>query len=129
MSSIPLYISLGAVLGALSRYYLTLFWLKKQGSNFPYGTLFVNLTGTFLIGFVSRIFTSEQTIPIGIQKLVLFGFLGSYTTFSSYILDSANLFRNSNTLTGFFYWFGSPMLGFIFVELGIWTAQRIGSIN
>ena len=126
MSSIPLYISLGAVLGALSRYYLTLFWLKKRGSNFPYGTLFVNLTGAFLIGFVSKIFTAEHTISIGVQKLILVGFLGSYTTFSSYILDSANLFRINRTSTGFFYWLGSPILGFIFVELGIWGAQRIG---
>ncbi len=126
MSSIPLYISLGAVLGALSRYYLTLFWLKKGGSNFPYGTLFVNLTGAFLIGFVSKIFTAEHTISIGVQKLILVGFLGSYTTFSSYILDSANLFRINRTSTGFFYWLGSPILGFIFVELGIWGAQRIG---
>ena len=126
MSSIPLYISLGAVLGALSRYYLTLLWLKKGGSNFPYGTLFVNLTGAFLIGFVSKIFTAEHTISIGVQKLILVGFLGSYTTFSSYILDSANLFRINRTSTGFFYWLGSPILGFIFVELGIWGAQRIG---
>ena len=128
MSLIPLYISLGAVLGALSRYYLTLFWLKKRES-FPYGTLFANLTGAFLIGFVSKIFASEHTISIGIQKLILVGFLGSYTTFSSYILDSANLLRNNRTVIGFFYWLGSPILGFIFVELGIWSAQRIVSIN
>ena len=76
MSLIPLYISLGAVLGALSRYYLTLFWLKKRES-FPYGTLFANLTGAFLIGFVSKIFASEHTISIGIQKLILVVFLGS----------------------------------------------------
>ena len=129
MSLIPLYISLGAVLGALSRYYLTLFWLKKRGSNFPYGTLFVNLTGTFLIGFISKIFSFEHGIPIEIQKLIVVGFLGSYTTFSSYILDSANLFRSNRTLTGFFYWLGSPILGFIFVELGIWSAQKMLSIN
>ena len=126
MSLIPLYISLGAVLGALSRYYLTLFWLKKRGSNFPYGTLFANLTGAFLIGFVSKIFPAEHTIPIGVQKLILVGFFGSCTTFSSYILDSVNLFRSNRISTGFFDWLGSPILGFIVVELGIWSAQRIG---
>ena len=129
MSPIPFYISLGAVLGALSRYHLTLFWLKKRGSNFPYGTLFANLTGTFVIGFISKLFSAEHIIPIELQKLTIVGFLGSYTTFSSYILDSANLFRSHRTLTGFFYWLASPILGFIFVELGIWTAQRIDSIN
>ncbi len=128
MSWIPLYISFGAVLGALSRYYLTLFWLEKGGSNFPYGTLFANLTGAFVIGFVSM-FTAKHTIPIEIHKLILVGFLGAYTTFSSYILDSVNLFRSNRTSTGFFYWLGSPILGFIFVELGILSAQRIGAIN
>ena len=124
MNWIPVAISFGAVLGALSRYYLTLFWIRKEGTNFPYGTLFVNLTGAFLIGLISK-FTDQHIIPIVTQKLILVGFFGAYTTFSSYILDSANLFRSHRNMAGFFYWLGSPILGFTCVELGIWVAQRL----
>ena len=118
-------ISLGAVLGALSRYYVTLFWIAQRGKQFPYGTLFVNLTGSLLIGFMSIIAT-KITLPVAMQKLILVGFLGSYTTFSSYTLDTANLFRSRQILLGLFYWLGSPILGLLCVELGIWLAQNLG---
>jgi CrcB protein len=125
MNWIPIFVSFGAVLGALIRYYVTLFWIEKRGKNFPYGILFVNLTGTFLIGFVSTLIT-KYIIPVETQKMILVGFLGAYTTFSSYIADSANLFRNQKTSAGFFYWVGSPILGFVCLELGIWGAQKLG---
>ncbi|ELS05243.1 crcB protein [Xenococcus sp. PCC 7305] len=126
MISIPIAISLGAILGALSRYYVTLFWIEKRGRAFPHGTLFVNITGAFLIGFMS-ILATRYDFPLAMQKLIIVGFFGSYTTFSSYILDSAILFRRHDNVTGFIYWLGSPVLGFIAIELGIWIARTMGS--
>jgi CrcB protein len=119
----PIVISIGAVIGALSRYYITLFWLKRQGQIFPYGTLFANLTGAFLIGLASMLAT-KYNIAVAIQKLILVGFLGAYTTFSTYILDSTILLRGNRNLRGLFYWLGSPILGFIAVELGIAIANN-----
>jgi len=121
----PLAISLGAIMGALSRYYITLFWIEKRGQSFPYGTMLVNLTGAFLIGLASMIAT-KHNFPIAIEKLVLVGFFGAYTTFSSYILDSTLLFRSQRTVTGFFYWLGIPLMGFIALELGMALARKIG---
>ena len=121
-------IGFGAILGALSRYYLTLFSLNQWSTKFPYGTFFVNLSGCFLIGFIAKLIT-EHTVAIELQKFLLVGFLGSYTTFSSYILDSANLFRHRQIKEGFFYWLGSPILGFVFVELGIWLARQLLESN
>ena len=125
MNWIPLAISLGAIFGALSRYYITLFWIEKRGQRFPYGTVFVNLTGAFLIGFASML-AIKHNLPIAMEKLVLVGFFGAFTTFSSYILDSTLLFRSQRTVTGFFYWLGIPFLGFIALELGMAIARRIG---
>jgi CrcB protein len=125
MNWIPIAISLGAVFGALSRYYITLFWIEKRGQGFPYGTVFVNLTGAFLIGLASML-AIKHNFPLLLEKLVLVGFLGAYTTFSSYILDSVVLFRSRRTSTGFFYWLGIPILGFIALELGIAIANRMG---
>lgn len=122
---ISLAISMGAALGALGRYYTTVFWLEKLGSKFPYGTLFVNLTGAFLMGLVS-IRVTMYDIPITVQKMVLVGFLGSFTTFSTFILDAVNLFGRRKIILGLLYWLGSPVLGFICVELGIWVGKQVG---
>lgn len=124
MNWIPIAISTGAVLGALSRYYLTLFWLQKRGDQFPYGTLFVNLTGAFVIGLVATV-APAYGVAIALQKFILVGFLGAYTTFSSYLLDTVNLYRNQRPLAGYGYWIGSIMVGFLSVKLGIWLGQAL----
>ncbi|PLZ99678.1 chromosome condensation protein CrcB [Fischerella thermalis CCMEE 5268] len=121
---VPLVISLGAVPGALSRYYLTLFFGRWLGIGFPYGTLFINLTGAFLMGFFTTI-ASKLSIPLAVQMLVSVGFLGSYTTFSTYALDTSNLLRTRNYQAALLYWFGSPLLGFISIELGIFLAKML----
>ncbi|NJK37209.1 MAG: fluoride efflux transporter CrcB [Oscillatoriales cyanobacterium RM2_1_1] len=124
MAWIPVAISIGAVIGALSRYYITLFWIQKKGTRFPYGTFFVNLTGAFVIGFLS-IFVVKVGFPVALQKLLITGFLGSYTTFSSYILDTTVLFKNRGKFLGYFYWLGSPVLGFLLVKLSLVMAQSV----
>jgi CrcB protein len=124
MNWVLITIGFGAVLGALSRYYLTLFWTRKFGSLFPFGTLFVNLTGAFVIGLFA-ILAPVYGVPEVLQKFALVGLLGAYTTFSSYILDSANLFRSSRLVVALLYWIGSPVLGFICVELGAQLGRRL----
>ena len=118
-------ISIGAVLGALSRYYAMAFWVEHKGTEFPYGTLFVNLTGCFLIGFLSVLINTFRSIHTPFQQLIIVGFLGSYTTFSSYILDSSKLFKVNRIHMGLLYWTGSVILGFLSVELGILLAENI----
>jgi CrcB protein len=125
MNWIPMAIALGAILGALSRYYITLFWIQKKGPQFPYGTLFVNLTGALLIGILSALSQTKEW-PVSIEKFAFVGFLGAYTTFSTYILDTANLFRTRKNVVMLFYWLGSPMLGLTVVKLGLWLGQAIG---
>ncbi len=123
MDWIPIAVGLGAIFGALGRYYLTLFWLQKKGREFPYGTLFVNLTGAFVIGVVATL-APAYGWPVILQKFIFVGLLGAYTTFSSYILDTANLFRNARPIIALSYWLGSPLLGFLAVELGIGLGKR-----
>ena len=130
----PVAISLGAIAGALSRYYLTLGFAQAFGSSFPYGTFFINLSGCFAMGFFVTL-TSERvmTIPPDVRLLVTTGFLGAYTTFSTYGLESVVLFRsalgNSFALRSFtvasLYWAGSAILGIISLQLGVILA-RVG---
>ncbi|MGA7937312.1 MAG: fluoride efflux transporter CrcB, partial [Kovacikia sp.] len=110
--------------GALSRYYLTLLAAQWFGAAFPYGTFFINLTGAGLIGFLSTLI-AKQAGSTDLQALLLVGFLGSYTTFSTYALDTSNLLRTGSRKRALFYWLGSPILGFLGVELGIFLAQQV----
>ncbi|MGL5876843.1 MAG: fluoride efflux transporter FluC [Xenococcaceae cyanobacterium] len=81
----PISISFGALAGALSRYYLALWFVQRFGTSFPYGTFFINLTGYFAMGFFATL-ALEQAIAIflEVRLLVVVGFLCSYTTFSTY---------------------------------------------
>jgi len=124
MNWMAIAVALGAILGALSRYYLTLFSIEKWGKRFPIGTLLINSTGAFLIGLISCLIPQNQ-ILILLQKTIIIGFLGAYTTFSSYILESANLWSRSQPIVAISYWLGSPILGFFSIKLGIWIAQHL----
>jgi CrcB protein len=128
----PIAISLGAIAGALSRYYLTLWFAQRFGTAFPYGTFFINLTGCFAMGFfVTFALERMATIPPEVRLMVTTGFLGAYTTFSTYGLESVSLSRDAfgkNFALGNFsafslYWAGSAILGIISVQLGVILAR------
>jgi CrcB protein len=81
-------VAVGAVPGALSRYYLTLFWAQRLGTIFPYGTFFINLSGCVSDWSVGNLAESVTNAPIPyLRELFVIGFLGSYTTFSTYALE------------------------------------------
>lgn len=128
----PIAISFGAIAGALSRYYLTLWFVQRFGSGFPLGTFVINLTGCFAMGFLVTIFSaSSATISPELKLLILTGFLGAYTTFSTYGLESYSLFQNFWTNSATFkgaiafgsYWLGSAVFGVISVLLGVAIGQ------
>lgn len=117
-------VAVGAVPGALSRYYLTVFWAQRLGTRFPYGTFFINLTGAFFIG---ALVTWLSRLPIApfpyLRELAVIGFLGSYTTFSTYALDTANLMRPRQYGLAVLYWAGSLILGLACVQAGAWLVR------
>ena len=120
----PIAISLGAIAGALSRYYLTLWFAKTFGSSFPYGTFFINLTGCFGMGFfITLALERVTTIPPEARLMVTTGFLGAYTTFSTYGLETFSLLRDRTYVAASFYWAGSAILGIISVQLGVILAR------
>ena len=86
-------ISLGAIVGANARYLLTRYALKALGPVFPYGTLIINIVGSFLVGLFV-IWSSERALVNPRWRLlVVVGFCGAFTTFSSYAFETMGYFE------------------------------------
>src|SRR5215471_1291119 len=92
---------------------------RYKGSTFPLGTFFINVSGAFLMGLLSALFNVDWKDRYGsnLTALVLTGVLGGYTTFSSYQLDTANLY-NKRAQGLVLYWIGSVAAGLIAASLG-----------
>jgi CrcB protein len=118
-------ISLGAIPGALSRYYLTRWFVGWLGTSFPYGTFVINITGALIMGFFTTLMVARGLTAPELRLLIAVGFLGSYTTFSTYALDTSVLVRSGGYGVALFYWLGSAILGFVGLEIGSWLARRL----
>ncbi|CAA9570432.1 Fluoride ion transporter CrcB [uncultured Synechococcales cyanobacterium] len=121
----PLAISFGAVPGALSRYYLTLLFARWLGTSFPYGTLIINLSGALVMGFFVTLTLERAITAPDLRLLIAVGFLGSYTTFSTYALDTSMLLRTGGQDYALLYWAGSAILGVLGLELGSALARKL----
>ncbi|MDZ8189117.1 MAG: fluoride efflux transporter CrcB [Nostoc sp. ChiSLP02] len=116
-------IAVGAVPGALSRFYITEWTKAKFGAKFPIGTFIINLTGCLAMGFFFTISKGITGYPSELDLLIRTGFLGSYTTFSTYGFDTLTLWRSKQKGATFFYWAGSAILGVVAVILGVAIAK------
>ena len=113
-----LMVMLGGAVGSLARYVVGLAIMNRMGGRFPWGTAFINITGSFLIGFLMALLT-ERARPHPNWRLVLVvGFLGGYTTFSSFEWETLGLVRDGSHLLALLYVGGSVLLGYLAVWLG-----------
>ncbi|APB34459.1 crcB protein [Gloeomargarita lithophora Alchichica-D10] len=116
---LPFWIALGAIPGALARHYLIILFTEKLGTNFPFGTFFVNLSGSVLMGFSVTLI--DKNIP-WLNGLIIVGFIASYTTFSTYVLDTSKLGQQKRYASALIYFIGSPLGGLLGLKLGIFLA-------
>lgn len=93
---ILIYIGIGGFFGAISRYLIAGFMQKSFDTLFPIGTLSVNVLGSFIIGFMAMYFS--QVIAPEYKALVITGFLGALTTFSTFSLENVNMLQDGNYL-------------------------------
>jgi CrcB protein len=92
-------ISIGAVLGANARFLLSGWVAHRLGAAFPYGTLLINVSGSFLIGLIVALLTRQPEAPDWIRPALVIGVLGSYTTFSTFSSETLGLI-NAGDLVG-----------------------------
>ena len=122
-----LWVGIGGFVGANARYVLGQFIGNRLGTSFPYGTFIINISGAFIIGLVLTTLT-ERTIadPLWRQLLVV-GFLGGYTTFSSYTFEAVQLFEGGDWQLATLYLIGSNLLGLLACVAGLVLARNIGA--
>ncbi len=114
-------ISIGAILGANLRYLLGGWVLDRMGGEFPYGTLLINVTGSFAIGLVYALIENHGA-PDWVRPLVIVGVLGAYTTFSTFSLDTLALAERGAWLAA-----GAYVLGSVVASLAaVWAGVLLG---
>ena len=118
-------IAAGGAAGAVARYLVNVSPLQNLFKPFPLPTFFINLTGSFLIGFLLIFLTDKYQVSENLRYAVMVGFLGAYTTFSTFELEIWALVKENHFLTAFFYLFLSVTAGFVGVALGISLARKI----
>ncbi len=115
--SIYIAIAVGGSLGAVSRYWVSATTYQWLGQGFPYGTLIVNLLGSVVMGFLSVLLGHRFHISDEIRIGLLAGFLGAFTTFSTFALDTLHLAGNDAIVKAAVYILSS----LLFCILGAWA--------
>ncbi len=114
-----LFLALGGAAGTLSRYWLSGLTHRLFGSGFPFGTMAVNLLGCLLFGMVWGLFESRVYLGAEARLFALTGFLGAFTTFSTYMFESAGLLRGGQLVLALVNMAGQTLAGLALVLTGL----------
>lgn len=122
-----LWVGLGGFAGANARYLLSDLIRTRLGVDFPAGTFLVNLSGSLLIGVLLTLLTERLLVDPFWRRLLVIGFLGGYTTFSSYTFEALALVEQGRWGSAALYIAGSNGLGLLACGVGIALARSIGA--
>ena len=120
-----LVIALGGALGTLSRYGLGVWISSKWNQGFPLHTFLINVSGAFLLGFLNILFIERLTISPLWRLGIGVGFLGAYTTFSTFGFEVISLLEGGSFFTAGLYTLLSILVGFTGVALGVGLARLL----
>ncbi len=117
-------IMFGGALGALARYVLSTAIMDRVGANFPYGTLVVNVLGSFLMGFLAMLLVERIGLDPLLRLGLFVGFLGAFTTFSTFSMETLNLFEQGNHLRALI----NMLVNVLFSVLAVWLGVMLGKL-
>ena len=120
-----LIIALGGALGAVSRFLLGNGLSRALGSALPYGTFVINIVGCFAMGLLMTIIVDREMLPAAWRLFLCVGFLGGFTTFSSFGYEALMLLTEGRLLTVLAYVGGSVALGLVAAAVGVLCARAV----
>jgi len=119
-------VALGGAIGASLRYLSGVAALRLLGGHFPYGTMFVNILGSFLMGFVAFYMLERMDGSFGrFAPFIMTGVMGGFTTFSAFSLDTLFLIERSRFVAAGIYMGGSIALAMLALVVGIALARSL----
>ncbi|MCL4475480.1 MAG: fluoride efflux transporter CrcB [Nitrospirae bacterium] len=118
-------IGIGGFAGAITRYALAVWIGQKWGRSFPLGTFVINVSGSFLIGLLMTLLTEKFMANPQWRLLLVVGFLGAYTTFSTFEYETGNLIKDSEIVLAALNVVLSVVLGFVALKMGEVIAKSI----
>ncbi len=121
-------VALGSALGGMARYGVGLAVARAVGTAFPWGTLLINIVGSFVIGFYGALTLADGPMPASAdaRAFVMVGICGGFTTFSSFSLQTVDLLQAGETVAAASYIVASVALCVAGTFLGYWLAGRVG---
>ncbi|OGG55430.1 MAG: camphor resistance protein CrcB [Candidatus Handelsmanbacteria bacterium RIFCSPLOWO2_12_FULL_64_10] len=117
-----IYVGIGGFIGANARYWLGGWISNRYGSTFPYATLVINITGSFILGLFMALITERYIAPPGLRLIVAIGFVGAYTTFSTFEYETLALASSGSLLRALLNIVLSVVAGFV----AVWLGARLG---
>jgi CrcB protein len=121
-----LLVAVGGAIGSVLRYSVGIWALRIAGPNFPWGTLAVNVIGCFLIGVLAELITRRYGGSVELRLLLITGFLGGFTTFSAFSLDTIALFERGALMAGITYVVASVAVSLAAVVAGLAVIRSFG---
>jgi CrcB protein len=120
-----LWIGLGGFIGANARYFLGRAVIERWGSAFPWGTLTVNVLGSLLIGIILEVIAQRAISDPAYRLFLVVGFLGGFTTFSTFAFESVTLLDDGKWTRALTYVLASNALAIVACFLGMWIVRRL----
>lgn len=117
-------VAIGGALGAVSRYAVTLLVARIWSGEFPLATFLINISGSFILGFFATLAAERTALDPLWRLLVATGFVGAYTTFSTFEYETQRLAATGAAAIALANVIGSVVAGFAAVQLGVLLARR-----
>ena len=118
-------VAIGGALGAMARYAVSTWIFSISSHKFPYATLSVNVLGSFVMGFLFVFIVERAALPTEMRGLLMIGFLGAFTTFSTFSLDAIGLWQNGHLFLALVYVLATVVLCLVAISSSIWLARLL----
>jgi CrcB protein len=117
-------VAIGGALGAMGRYAVSS-WVFQINHKFPFATLAINVLGSFVMGILFVLIVERTLLSMEMRSLLMIGFLGAFTTFSTFSLDALGLWQNGHLFLALLYVLATVGLCLVAISSSIWLTRLL----